>query len=457
MKRNVTDTNEYPLEKLFCKVISPFEQFLKRTTAGGLVLIGTTVLTLIMANLPLGPALHHLWENMISFEISRYRLVMNIHHFVNDGLMTLFFLLVGLELKRELASGELSSLKDAVLPIVAACGGMIFPALVYHIINPGGPEAHGWGIPMATDIAFAVGILVLLAWRIPHSLIIFLVALAIADDLGAVLIIAFFYTQTINLSALGLALLFFVILVILNRGGIRHILPYAVAGVFLWLALLKSGVHATIAGVLLAFTIPARPVFTPRQFDDRLGELRHALSDKSDALDRTDEPLSRQRMATIAQNLEQAACNVQSPQQRIEHTLTPWVTFVVIPLFALVNADVDFSEVRFVESLHQPVTLGVIAGLVLGKFLGISSFSFIAVKLRLAKLPAGLTWRYILGAAWLGGIGFTMSIFIGQLAFIGMPAQIDNAKLGILLGSFISAIIGTAWLFACSQKKQPSK
>jgi NhaA family Na+:H+ antiporter len=406
-----------------------------------------------MANLPLGPALHHLWENMISFEISRYGLVMNIHHFVNDGLMTLFFLLVGLELKRELASGELSSLKDAALPIIAAGGGMIFPALIFHIINPGGPEAHGWGIPMATDIAFAVGILVLLAWRIPHNLIIFLVALAIADDLGAVLIIAFFYTQTINLTALGLALLFFVILVILNRGGIRHILPYAVAGIFLWLALLKSGVHATIAGVILAFTIPARPVFTPRQFDDRLGELRHALSDKSNALDGTDEPLSRQRMATIAQNLEKAACNVQSPQQRIEHTLTPWVTFIVIPLFALVNADVDFSQVRFVESLHQPVTLGVVAGLVLGKFLGISSFSFIAVKLRLAKLPAGLTWGHIFGAAWLGGIGFTMSIFIGQLAFIGMPAQIDNAKLGILLGSFISAIIGTTWLFACSQKK----
>ena len=457
LKKNIANTNEYPLEKLFCKVISPFEQFLKRTTAGGLVLIGTTVLTLIVANLPIGPVLHHLWEDMISFEISGHRLVMNIHHFVNDGLMTLFFLLVGLELKRELASGELSSLKDAVLPIIAAGGGMMFPALIYHIINSGGPEAHGWGIPMATDIAFAVGILVLLAWRIPHNLIIFLVALAIADDLGAVLIIAFFYTQTINLTALGLALIAFVILIILNRGGIRHILPYGVAGVFLWLALLKSGVHATIAGVLLAFTIPARPVFTPRQFDDRLGELRHALSDESNAIDGTDEPLSRQRMTTIAQNLEEAACNVQSPQQRIEHTLTPWVTFVVIPLFALVNADVDFSEVRFFESLHQPVTLGVIAGLVLGKFLGISSFSFIAVKLGLAKLPAGLTWSHILGAAWLGGIGFTMSIFIGQLAFIGMPAQIDNAKLGILLGSFISAIIGTAWLYACSQKKQSGK
>lgn len=457
LNRNVVNTNEYPLEKLFCKVISPFEQFLKRTTAGGLVLIGTTVLTLILANLPVGPTLHHLWEDIISLEISKYRLVMSIHHFVNDGLMTLFFLLVGLELKRELASGELSSLKDAVLPIIAACGGMVVPALIYHVINPGGPEAHGWGIPMATDIAFAVGILVLLAWRIPNNLIIFLVALAIADDLGAVLVIAFFYAQTINLAALGLALIFFVILVFLNRGGIRHILPYAIAGFFLWLALLKSGVHATIAGVLLAFTIPARPVFTTRQFDDRLGELRNALLEESNTSDGTDDPLGNQRMATIAQNLEEAACNVQSPQQRMEHALTPWVTFVVIPLFSLVNAGVNFSEVQFVENLHQPVTLGVIAGLVLGKFLGISSFSFMAVKLRLAQLPAGLTWSHIFGVAWLGGIGFTMSIFIGQLAFDGMPAQIDSAKLGILLGSFISAIIGTAWLYACSQKKHSSK
>lgn len=456
MKRNEVNTNEYPLEKMFCKVISPFEQFLKRTTAGGLVLIGTTILTLIVANLPIGPALHHLWESMISVEIGRYRLAMNIHHFVNDGLMTLFFLIVGLELKRELASGELSSLKDAALPIIAAGGGMVFPAMIYHAINPNGPEAHGWGIPMATDIAFAVGILVLLAWRIPRNLIIFLVALAIADDLGAVLIIAFFYTQTINLTALGLASVAFVILVILNRGGIRHVLPYALAGVFLWLALFKSGVHATIAGVLLAFTIPAKPVFTPMQFDNRLGELRHALSGESNASGGTDEPLSEQRMATIAQNLEEAACNVQSPQQRMEHALTPWVTFVVIPLFALVNADVGFTEVRFTESLRQPVTLGVIFGLVLGKFLGISSFSFIAVKLRLAKLPTGLTWGHILGAAWLGGIGFTMSIFIGQLAFIGMPAQIDNAKLGILLASLISAIIGTVWLYICSQKTQSS-
>jgi len=447
--------NAYPLEKLFDKVISPFEQFLRRTTAGGLVLMGTTVLTLIMANLPLGPVLHDLWEQPIRLGIGTHRLVMSIHHFVNDGLMALFFLLVGLELKRELTSGELSSPKDAVLPIVAAGGGMIVPAAIYHAINPGGPAAHGWGIPMATDIAFAVGILVLLAWRIPRNLIIFLTALAIADDLGAVLVIAFFYTQAINMTALGLALISLMILVLFNRCGIRHILPYGIAGVLLWLALLHSGVHATIAGVILAFAIPARPAFAPKQFDNCLGELRRALHAESNITDMPDEPLGNQRMVVIAQEVEQAACNVQSPQQRIEHMLTPWVTFVVIPLFALVNAGVDFCEIRFVESLRHPVTTGVIVALVLGKFLGISGLSFIAVKLGLARLPAGLKWRHMFGVAWLGGIGFTMSIFIGQLAFVGTPALTEDAKMGILLGSLVSAIIGSSWLFLCpeGQKK----
>jgi len=415
--------------------------------------MGTTVITLVMANLPMGPALHHLWEEPLCFGIGGRQWVMTIHHVVNDGLMALFFLLVGLELKRELLSGELSSLKDAALPVIAAAGGMIVPAAIYHAVNPGGVAAHGWGIPMATDIAFAVGILVLLAWRIPRSLIIFLTALAIADDLGAVVVIALFYTQAINLHALGLSLLCVILLIILNRGGIRHILPYGIIGGFLWLALLKSGVHATLAGVILAFTIPARPVFTPEQFDGRLEELHDALHHETDAMDRPGNPLSQQRMALIAQNLEQATHNVQSTQQRMERMLTPWVTFIVIPLFALVNAGINFSEIHFTDSLHQPVTIGVIMGLVLGKFLGISIASFIAVKSGLVRLPAGLQWRHILGVAWLGGIGFTMSIFIGQLAFTETPALAENAKLGILLGSLISAVIGSSWLYLCAEKK----
>jgi NhaA family Na+:H+ antiporter len=306
---------------------------------------------------------------------------------------------------------------------------------------------------MATDIAFAVGILVLLAWRIPRNLIIFLTALAITDDLGAVLIIAFFYTQAINMTALGLAMLCVIFLIMLNRGGVRPIIPYGIIGIFLWLTLLQSGVHATMAGVILAFTIPARPAFTPEQFDSRLQELRYVGDNDPSVMAIGGDPLGNHRMAVIARNLEKAACAVQSPQQRMENALTPWVTFVVIPLFALVNAGVNFSEIMFIDGLRQPITIGVIVGLVLGKFIGISGASFIAVKSGFAKLPAGLKWCHIFGVAWLGGIGFTMSIFIGQLAFIETPTFVENAKLGILLGSLLSAIIGSFWLYLCAEKR----
>lgn len=446
--------DHYPLEKIFGKIITPFEQFLQRTTAGGIVLIGSTIITLTIANLYWGDAFRQFWEQPLILGIGSQQLEMSIRHFVNDGLMALFFLLVGLELKRELMVGELSSLKDAALPIIAAAGGMLVPALIYYALNTQGATASGWGIPTATDIAFAVGILVLLSWRIPRNLVIFLTALAIADDLVAVLIIAVFYTKSLNLIALGYSFSFFLLLVIFNRAGIRRILPYGILGFLLWLALLKSGIHATMAGVILAFTIPARPAFTPDQLDGRLGELQfafHKVSEKPDAADR---PLSYQRMSIIAQNLEQTAYNVQSPQQRLEHVLTPIVTFAVIPLFALVNAGISFSEIRFSESMTHPVTIGVILGLVLGKFLGISGASLLAVKIGLARLPAGVNWRHICGVAWLGGIGFTMSIFISQLAFIGAINLEENAKLGILLGSLISAIIGTAWLYFSTSKRK---
>jgi Na+:H+ antiporter, NhaA family len=439
--------DQYPLEKLFGRILSPFEAFLQRTTAGGIVLIGTTILALIIANLPGGSTFYHFWEQPLIIGIGIYHLDMSIHHFVNDGLMTLFFLLVGLELKRELMVGELSSLKDAALPVIAAFGGVLIPALIYHFHNPSGDAAFGWGIPTATDIAFAVGILVLLSWRIPRNLIIFLAALAIADDLVAILIIAVFYSKTLNIISLIYALFFFMTLVLFNRGGIRYNLPYGIIGFALWLALLKSGIHATLAGVILAFTIPAKPEIKPDQLYRRLEELEFTLYNKSEQLDSTYEPLSNQRMAITAHNLEQTAQKCQSPQQRLEHVLTPIVTFVVIPLFALVNAGLSFSGIRFEDSVLHPVTIGVVLGLVLGKFLGISGASFLALRLGFARLPAGVNMLHICGVAWLGGIGFTMSIFISQLAFIGRPDFIENAKIGILLGSFISAVIGTVWLF----------
>ena len=377
---------------------------------------------------------------------------MTLHAFVNEGLMTLFFLVVGLELKREIMVGELSSFRDATLPVMAALGGMIAPAVIYYAFNPSGPEAAGWGIPMATDIAFAVGIMVLLAWRIPKNLIVFLTALAIADDLGAVIVIAIFYTQTIDVTAVGRALVFIFLLLLINRGGIRGSLPYTFLGALLWLFLLSSGIHATIAGIILAFAIPSKPAFSPSLFNLRLAELKDAFNDGKNTEASLDSPLSNQRMALIAENLEKAAIKVQSPQQRIEHALTPWVTFFVIPVFALANAGINFSKVQFSEAIFHPVTMGVAMGLIFGKFVGILGMSWLAVKLNVARLPNNLTWMQVAGAAWLGGIGFTMSIFIGQLAFPGHPDLIEKAKLGVIISSTVCASMGLLWLYISSVK-----
>lgn len=443
---------KYPLESLFGRILSPFEQFLKRTTAGGVLLVVATVVALALASALGAEAIHHFWDQKLAISAStRFGLELSWHHWVNDGLMALFFLLVGLELKREILVGELSSPRDAVLPVVAAIGGMVVPAAIYAALNAGTPTASGWGIPMATDIAFAVGILVLLAWRIPRNLIIFLTALAIADDLGAVLVIAFFYTAQLDLRALGASGALLALLVLLNRGGIRRPLPYALVGIVFWYAVRESGVHATLAGILLAFTIPARPAFTPAMFERRIDELQSAFrADRRDT-ETADDPLGNHRMAAIAEAMEQSAGAVQSPLQRLEHALTPWVTFVIIPVFALANAAIDLTDVRLGEALASRATQGIILGLVLGKFVGISLGSWIAVRLGWGRLPSGVEWRHLLGAAWLGGIGFTMSLFIGQLAFRD-PVVMEQAKLGILIASAVSAAIGLAWLFLGGRK-----
>ena len=445
----------YPLEPLFGRILSPFEQFLRRTTAGGLVLIGTTIIALGLATAFGADAIDRVTARTLALSAAeRFTLELTLHDWVNDGLMALFFLLVGLELKREILVGELSSMKDAALPVIAATGGMVIPALIYVALNAGTAGASGWGIPMATDIAFAVGILVLLAWRIPKNLIIFLTALAIADDLGAVLVIAVFYSADINLHSLAAAAALFLVLVVFNRGGVRHPLPYALIGVLLWLAVLGSGVHATLAGILLAMAVPARPAHGPEHFERRVAELLESFrADRRDA--RTpDDPLGNQHMATIADAMERSAVEVQSPLQRIQYRLTPWVTFAIIPVFALSNAGIDLLSVSWREAPKHAVTLGIVAGLVLGKFAGVSLFSWVAVRAGIARLPAGVGWRHLLGAAWLAGIGFTMSLFIAELAF-DAAAAVEEAKLGILLGSALSAVIGLAWLYLVGSKTRP--
>lgn len=446
---------QYPLEPLFGRILSPFEAFLRRTTAGGIILMGSTLLTLIMANTYDSDAIHHFWEQPLSVAFgASYSLNMSLHHWVNDGLMALFFLIVGLELKREMLVGELSSLRDAMLPVMAALGGMLVPAFIYTVLNQGTPTASGWGVPMATDIAFAIGILVLLGGRVPRNLILFLTALAIADDLGAVLVIAVFYTADIAWQALLSAGAISVLLVLLNRGGIRHPLPYWLLGIALWVAVLASGIHATLAGIVLAFTLPARPRFSARQFDERLHELHDAM--RSEKLGESlSDAFSNHRLAAIAESAEHLAQQVQSPLQRVEHSLTPWVTYLIIPIFAFSNASIDFSRFELMNTLSQPVTLGIILGLVPGKAIGILLFSWLAITLGLSRLPAGVQWKHLVGAAWLGGIGFTMSLFIGQLAFT--DAQfITEAKLGVLLASLIAAIVGLGWLLIATHGDQPA-
>lgn len=438
--------DRYPLEPLFGRILTPFEQFLRRTTAGGIVLMATTVVALAIGTLFGAQVLDGVTSRTIGITAGGAGIELPLLHWVNDGLMALFFLLVGLELKREMLVGELASPRDAALPVIAAAGGMVVPALIYAAFNAGTPAASGWGIPMATDIAFAVGILVLLAWRVPKNLILFLTALAIADDLGAVLVIALFYTAHVDTGWLMAAAGLLGLLVLLNRGGVRPVLPYALAGVPLWVALHNSGIHATLAGILLAMTIPAKPSHTPARFEQGLEALLRAFrADRRDT-ETPDDPLSNHRMASIAESVERAAGAVQSPLQRLEHRLTPWVTFLVIPVFALSNAGIDLAAIAWSEALTHRVTLGVIGGLVVGKFVGIGLFSWVAVRLGIARLPAGVHWKHLLGGAWLAGIGFTMSLFIAQLAF-DSPVLVQDAKLGILIGSAVSASAGLVWLF----------
>jgi NhaA family Na+:H+ antiporter len=355
--------------------------------------------------------------------------------------MSVFFFVVGLEVKRELLTGELASPRRAALPIMAAIGGVLIPALLYSAVNRGGPGARGWGIPMATDIAFVMGALALLGSRVPMSLRVFLTALAIVDDIAAVFVIALFYTDHIIWGALGIAAICLLALFAANRLAVRHPLPYFVFGLFLWAAVLESGVHPTVAGVLLAMTIPCRTELNPNQLPSRGRD----VFDRIERLTRSKHPavhLEQQQAAIRA--LERSVEQAQSPLHRLARVLHPWVTFLIMPFFALANAGVAFDKGVF-GSLVQPVPLGIILGLLLGKPIGITLASWLAVRTRLAALPAGVSWGHLNAAGWFGGIGFTMSIFVAGLAFPG-EAALNTAKLAIFLASAMAGIAGSAAL-----------
>jgi len=430
------------------KLTYPIQEFLHQEASGGILLIIATVIALAWANSSFADSYHHLWHTYIKIDVGGVGLNYSLHHWINDGLMVIFFFVVGLEIKREMLVGELSSAKKAALPIAAALGGMIFPALIYTMFNLGSEGASGWGIPMATDIAFVVGILALLGKRVPLALKIFILALAIVDDLGAVLVIAIFYTSNISLTSLMIAGGLIVLLIAMNRLGVRNLLVYTFVGIALWLAFLKSGVHATVAGVLLAFTIPVSSRINTMKFKK---ETESLIKEFDNAGEHGEDVLTNSERLSIVDQIENNCEKILTPLQRFEHGLHPWVSFFIMPVFALANAGVAVSD-ELGSALTHPVSIGIVLGLFLGKQIGIFSFSYLAVKLKLASEPEGVSWKKIYAASVLAGIGFTMSLFIANLAF-NSPELLNISKVGILAGSLLSGIVGFIILKSALTKK----
>jgi len=431
-----------PWEKTFKKVITPFEHFTHAQTTTGMVLMFMTILALVLANSSLAESYVHFFHTYININVGEWEFKHSIHHWINDGLMAIFFFIIGLEIKREVLVGELSNIKAAILPIIAAIGGMVVPALIYFSLNAGGPGAHGWGIPMATDIAFAISALVLLGTRVPRALVAFLAALAIVDDLGAVLVIAIFYTEQIQMTSLMLAGVAFLVMVAFNRFGIHKVLPYFIVGLILWYFMLDSGVHATIAGVIAAMAIPSKPKHAPASFTH---EIREKLDEYDEHPKNENHTLYPEQKA-ILQNIQDRITAVGTPALRLEHSLHLPVALLVIPLFALANAGVAIDLDSIGSTITTPVSMGIILGLILGKVLGVFGVAWLAIKLKIAQLPTGSTLSQIFGVAFLAGIGFTMSIFVAELGFAGQAELIVQAKIGILSASLFAGIFGYCWL-----------
>ncbi len=419
------------------RLVKPFQEFAKLEASGGILLIACTVIALVWANSPWAATYDHLWHTNLTFGLAGNNLSEPLHFWINDGLMALFFLLVGLEIKRETLVGELASFRKAALPIAAAIGGMLVPAAIYGLFNHGGPGVSGWGIPMATDIAFALGVLALLGDRIPISLRVFLAALAIADDIGTVLVIAFFYTEQISWIHLGVATLFFATLLAMNRAGARHPLTYVVLGLGLWLAFLGSGIHATVAGVLLAITIPARQGIDSRAFLQRSEKILDEYRSADEAGQSIEHGATK---STVVHVLAEQCKSAESPMLRFEHALLPWIKHVIMPVFALANAGVALGA-GVGSALVSPISLGILGGLAFGKPIGVVLFSWLSVRTGLAFLPSGVGWRQIFGVGSLAGIGFTMSLFVANLAF-GSSLMLETAKVGILAASIVSGVAG---------------
>jgi NhaA family Na+:H+ antiporter len=427
-------TSERFVPKTF---IRPFVRFSQIEASSGMVLLIAAVIAMIWANSAWSETYFSILETHLTIDFFGFHLDESVLHLINDGLMAIFFFVVGLEIKRELVLGDLRDPRAAALPVMAALGGMVLPALIYLAFNTGTATGHGWGIPMATDIAFAVGIVALLGSRVPPGAKLFLLAVAIADDIGAITVIAIFYTSELEAGYLAAAIGGLLVVWIASRVHIRAMSFYVPMAFVIWYFTLESGVHATLAGVALAFLTPVEPYYEPVEFDERA----RAILNQYNARDITD--LQAQEHANHeALLLSDIAAESVPPLDRMEHKLVNWSGFVIVPLFALANAGVDFRQISFGEALTSNVALGVALGLVLGKIVGISAASYGAVRSGLGKLPPGTSWSHVVGLSAVAGIGFTVSLFVASLAF-ELPEVADFAKVGIFTGSIIAGIIGS--------------
>lgn len=439
------------------RVARPLNRFLHIEAAGGIVLLVATVVALIWANSPWKDFYHELLETHIVLDLGGLHVLDEpIEAWINDALMAIFFFVMGLEIKRELVAGELRDPRAATLPAVAALGGVVVPALLYFAFNPSGPAASGWGIPMATDIAFTLGVVSLLGTRVPHTIKVFLLTLAIVDDIAAILVIAVFYTSDLSVPWLLVTVGGIVAFMVMRLAGVWYTPVYLVAGVFIWLAMFESGIHATLAGVIVGIMTPARPLID----NPRMGEgavLRVLLhlrqQERSAGVGEEKAVTRRARQELSAPVMHRAYFELKeqvSVAERLNHTLHPWSSFVIIPIFALANAGVEISFDSLSEAARSPVTHGVLLGLVVGKLAGISLFTWAGVRIGLFRLPASATWSHVAGLGALAGIGFTVSLFITGLEFDGDLA--DQAKMGILAASAIAAVLGAA-IFAFSKPR----
>jgi Na+:H+ antiporter, NhaA family len=426
------------------RLLQPVSKFIRLEYTAGIVLLSCVVVAIAWANIAGIDSYHHTWNTHLRIGFGVHNFDQPLHVWINDGLMAVFFFVIGLELKREFIDGELSSVSKAALPMAAAFGGMIVPAFIYFLFNNNLPSSGGWGIPMATDIAFALGLLSLAGDKISYSIKVFLSALAVADDLGAVIVIAIFYTQQINFVLLCFGGAGLILLWIGNTIGIRHLLFYGLIGLIIWFCFLFSGVHATIAGVLIAFTIPARTKINENLYLLQL----HKYAQRFQLEIPTNSTLTTPAQHRYIEKIKGISQDAETPLQKVEHNLHPWVAFTIMPLFALSNAGVIISR-DFFSTILNPVSVGIITGLVIGKFIGVLGFSWLMIKWGPAALPDKSSWRHIVGIALLAGVGFTMSLFVTGLAFTDQQL-IEQAKAGILLGSLIS---GAAGLFLLKSKQ----